>query len=79
MDQSVDNKLYLAVDWIKVTKVAIEAGILKYFTRAINTFCLNYICVLANTNMASVRNRRSNLSPPEALSLLYWFCVMVLL
>lgn len=60
LDQLQDNNLYLAVDFIKITKVAIQAGILKSFTQAINNFCLNYIFVLANTNMASVRNRRSN-------------------
>jgi hypothetical protein len=71
MNQFVDNKLNLAVDWIKVTKVAIGAGILKYFTQAINTYLFGlYLCtVLANKNMASVRNGRSNLSPHKALSL----------
>jgi len=32
LDQLVDNNLYLAVDLINITKVAIEAGILKSFT-----------------------------------------------
>jgi hypothetical protein len=46
MDQFVDNKLYLAVDWIKVTKVAVGAGILKYFTQAINTYLSGlYLCI----------------------------------
>jgi hypothetical protein len=31
-DQLLDNNLYLSVDLIDITKVAIEAGILKSFT-----------------------------------------------
>jgi hypothetical protein len=31
LDQLVDNNLYVAVDLINITKVAIEAGILKSF------------------------------------------------